>query len=349
MKKTTIFFLIIGILAMAVGGVGSAVFYQRAKTTMINDFHDTYTIKNRTSLKEVRLTLSGNANYSISPSDDGTVTMDGQSSVTTPLDGTLKASEANDILTVTVDGRSQNEAFDNLDFHFFYVDSTTIRLTIPADVDRVVVDGDTNGRIEVYDFQSSQFEITANAADIHAISTATDKMRLVSKDGDISVYGDTKVEDLYMESDHGNLNVNGVSGTTLALTTSSGDLDLTDVKSNTLTAHSKSGEIYINGLSGGEATFTGKNGSMYLTGEELPKKITATMEHGDIEVDLSASIENVSVKADSELGDIDLLGDKTSYIKGKNGSLVTLKTTTGDISLYGIYSDEDYDYDYEEE
>ena len=73
------------------------------------------------------------------------------------------------------------------------------------------------------------------------------------------------------------------------------------------------------------------------------------MEHGDIEVDLSASIENVSVKADSELGDIDLLGDKTSYIKGKNGSLVTLKTTTGDISLYGIYSDEDYDYDYEEE
>lgn len=345
MKKVTIFFLIIGILAMAVGGIGSAVFYQKAKASMVQTQHETYTIKNKKAVKELHLTLSGNANYVLYPSTDNQVSMNTQSSVTAPINGTFDAKEANGTLAVSVNGKQKNETFERFDFQFFHLEASQIELTVPEDIDRLVIDGDASGNIQISDFITDEFEVSLDHADIEFISNTSEDLKVSSKDGAVSIYGDSRVEKMALESEHGDISLYGFTGNEVELITSSGNIDLTDVKTSTLTADSKNGEFYINELRG-EVTLTGKSGSIYLTGENVPKKLKAAMEHGDIEIDLSQNVDNITIKAESELGDIDLLDEgKSTYTRGKNGSEFELKTNTGDISVYGIYS---YDEAYEE-
>lgn len=345
MKKVTIFFLIIGVLAMAAGGIGSAVFYQRAKTSMVKNQQETYTIKNKKDIKELHLTLSGNVTYILHPATDNQITMNTQSSVTAPINSSLDAKESNGTLAVSVSGKQKNETFDLIGFQFFHLENSQIELTIPEDIDCLVIDGDASGRIQIHDFITTKFKVTIDHADIEFISNTSEDLDVNSRNGDISIYGDSRMEKTSLESEHGSISLYGFTGNEVDLMSSNGNIDLTDVKTSTLTADSRNGEFYISNLQG-EVELTGKSGSIYLTGEDIPKKLKATMAHGDIEIELSQEVENITIKAEAELGAVTLFDEEIStYKHGKNGSEFELKTNTGDISVYGIYP---YDEAYEE-
>ncbi|MBL1227661.1 DUF4097 family beta strand repeat protein [Enterococcus sp. BWB1-3] len=348
MKKVTIFFLILGILAIAVGGIGSAVFYQRAKISMVKNQQEAYTIKNKKDIKELHLTLSGNAAYILRSSTDNQVSMNTQSSVTTPINSSFDAKESKETLTVSVSGNQKNETFEQFDFQFFHLEDSQIELTIPADIERLVIDGDASGTIDVYDFITTKLEATIDHADINFISNTSEEININSRNGYINIYGDSRIEKLSLKSEYGNTSIYGFTGNEVEIITSSGNIDLNDVKTSKLTADSKNGEFYIIDLRG-DVELTGKSGSIYLAGENLPKKMNAVMEHGDIEIDLPQGVDNITIKAESELGDVDLLDEESStYKRGKNGSEFELKTNTGDISVYDIYYYEEEYEEYEE-
>ncbi|MGC6767411.1 DUF4097 family beta strand repeat-containing protein [Enterococcus sp. LJL128] len=349
MKKTTIFFLAIGILAMGVGAVGSAVFYQRAKTSMVEVKNEEYTVKNTDKIKELHLKLSGDTDYVIESSATNKIEMEARSSVTEPLKGSLDVNESGDKLTATVNGSTKNKGTDHFQFRMFHIESSHVTLTVPSDIDRVVVDGDATGSVYLSNFTAKELDVDLDHSEISLAGSTAEKVNLTSKSGDIDIFGEATIDELTIKNDHGKIDAYELSGNTIDLTTSTGDIYLTNIKSTTTKAESKSGEFHIQNLRG-EADLSGKNGSIYLYGEEWPKELKAIMEHGDIDIELYEEVENISIKAQSDLGDVSIFDtENNTYSRGKDGSKFELKTATGDIYVTGVgaypedYMDDDWE------
>ncbi|WP_170924831.1 DUF4097 family beta strand repeat-containing protein [Candidatus Enterococcus clewellii] len=342
MKKTTIFFLLTGILTMAVGGIGSAIFYQRAQTTMIEHINDSYTIKNKDKIKTLNLKLSGNADYVIQGTTDSDVSMEARSSVTEPLKGSLDVEESGDTLTVSVNGKQSNGTFDNFRFGF-HIESSQIVLTVPNDIDIINISDDASSYIDLSNFSNKEISMKLKNSDVSASSLASEKVKITGKSSDINFWGDSKIDELTIETEHGQIDLNNFVGSSVDLSTSSGDIYLSEVKSTTTNITSKNGEISLYNLRG-EADVSGNNGSIYLYGEEFPDKLNATMEHGDIELSLYGEIKNLAIDIDTDLGDKEIFGEeRSSYTIGSGKNEFNLKTKTGDINVYGdYYYDEEY-------
>lgn len=347
MKKVTIFFLIIGVLTMAVGGIGSAVFYQRAQSSMVENIEENYTIKNKEKIKKMNLNLSGNADYVIQGTTGNDISMDARSSVTEPLKGSLDVEESSDTLTVSVNGKQGNGSLGEFRFGFHFENSQIV-LMVPNDIDVITVNDEASGYINLSDFSNEEFTMNIKNSDISVSSISTDKMSVTGSSSDINFWGDSKVEELSLKTEYGSITLNDFVANTIDLSTSSGDIYLSEVKSVTSKISSKNGEISINNLRG-EADISGSNGSIYLSGEEFPDKLNATMEHGDIELSVYGELKNLSIDAESDLGDITIFGEETdSYSIGNGKTEFELKTKTGDINVYGDYYYDNEDYDDEE-
>lgn len=343
MKKTTIFFLLTGILTMAVGGIGSAIFYQRAQSSMIEHINDSYTIKNKDKIKTLNLKLSGNADYVIQGTTGNDISMEARSSVTEPLKGSLEVDESSDTLTVSVNGKQSNGTFDNFRFGF-HIESSQIILTVPNDIDLIKISDDASSYIDLSNFSNKEITMNLKNSDVSASELSSEKVNITGKSSDINFWGDSKIDDLTIKTEHGQIDLNNFVGSSVDLSTSSGDIYLSDVKSTTTNITSKNGEISLYNLRG-KAEIAGNNGSIYLYGEEFPDTLKATMEHGDIEISLYGEIKNLSVDADTDLGDTEIFGEeRTSYSIGSGKNEFELKTKTGDISVYGdyYYGDEEY-------
>lgn len=329
MKKITIFFLVAGILTMAVGGIGSAVFYQRAQSSMIERMDESYTIKNKDKIKTLNLKLSGNADYVIQGASGNEISMEARSSVTEPLKGSLDVEESSDTLTVSVNGKQSNGTFDNFRFGF-HLENSQIVLTVPDDIDVVKISDDASGYIDLSNFSNKELTADLKHSDISVNGVASDKVTISGKSGDINFWGDSKIDDLALKTENGSIELHSFVGNTIDLSTSSGDIYMSEVKSTTTKLASKNGEISINNLRG-EADISGNNGSLYMYGEEFPDKLKATMEHGDIELSLYGEVKNLSIDADTDLGDTEIFGEeRSSYSVGNGKKEFDLKTKTGD-------------------
>lgn len=343
MKKTTIFFLLIGILTMAVGGIGSAIFYQRAQSSMIEHINDSYTIKNKDKIKTLNLKLAGNADYVIQGTTENTISMEATSSVTEPLKGSLDVDESSDTLTVSVNGKQSNGTLDNFRFGF-HIESSQIVLTVPNDIDVVNVSDDASSYIDLSNFSNKELTMNLKHSDVSINALASDKVEINGKSGDINFWGESKIDELTLKTEHGRIELNSFVGNTIDLSTSSGDIYLSEVKSTTTNMTSKNGDISINNLRG-DAEISGNNGSIYMYGEDFPDNLKATMEHGDIELSLYGDIKNLQINADTDLGDKEIFGEERSSYKIGNGKKeFDLKTKTGNISVYGDYYADDEEY-----
>ncbi|WP_321388529.1 DUF4097 family beta strand repeat-containing protein [uncultured Enterococcus sp.] len=343
MKKTTIIFSLIGIVTMAVGGVGSAVFYQRAESSMVESMEENYTIKNKEKIKKLDLKLSGNTDYVIQGTSGNTISMEARSSVTEPLKGSLDVSESSDTLTVSVNGKQKNGTFDQFRFGF-HLENSQITLMVPNDIDVLTVSDDASGYIDLSNFSNEEIKVDIKHSDISFSSISSDKMSVTGSSSSINFWGDSTVDDLSLKTEHGQIDLNNFVGSSLDLSSSTGDIYLSNVKAATSTISSKNGDISINNLRG-EAEISGNNGSIYMYGEEYPDKLKATMEHGDIDISLYGEVKNLKINADTGLGDRDLFGeDKSSYTIGNGKKEFNLKTKTGNINVYGDYYAEAEEY-----
>lgn len=101
MKKSAIFFLTLGIASILIGGIGSVFYFQKIENTTFKTSKDEYIIKNKQSLEEVQLTLSGNQPVYIT--SEGTEKIKTEATTSTTLNSIkLEVSEKDNLLNATL-------------------------------------------------------------------------------------------------------------------------------------------------------------------------------------------------------------------------------------------------------
>ena len=70
MKKSTVFFLIIALLCLGTGGVGSIYYYQQSQNLIKKSSYETYTNKDLKNQENLVVKVTGGTAITIEPSDD---------------------------------------------------------------------------------------------------------------------------------------------------------------------------------------------------------------------------------------------------------------------------------------
>ncbi|EOI06376.1 hypothetical protein UAY_00427 [Enterococcus moraviensis ATCC BAA-383] len=339
MKKTTAFFLSIGVLAMIIGGIGSAVYFKRAEHSMTEMKTQTYEIKNKQSSKEIHLDLSGDAEFYILTENSNTVTMDTRSSVPVSLNSSLDVKEQKDQLTISANSTKKKSEFDGFKFGIFDGGSA-VTLTIPENTERLVIDGKATGAINVSLATTKNLAITMNNADVTVSDINTEKLAIETTNGNLNVHTDVRADDATFKTQNGEIQLNDFAASKWSASSTSGDISLNSVKGMS-TIETTNGEIHATDLKG-NAKVKSINGDFSLYGTELPKELLVETQQGSIDLFTEEVLYDVTIKTKTKLGDSTIFGkERTSYKQGKATRTFTLQTNSGDISVEGPSDYED--------
>lgn len=335
MKKTTAFFLVIGVLAMIGGGIGAATFYHRAENTMITHKKEEHVIKNKKALKEVHLNLSGNANYKIQTEASDKVLMETSFGTSSTIESSLKVEEKTDRLNISTSGNQSNTVNNKFRIGFFFDEfNPTVTITIPENAEKIIVEGAGAGDVSFEGVGTKDLAIDLNHSDLFFNQVNTETLDIKLSTGDINLYGDTRSKKISAVTNYGDLELVNLSVEKLNAKTGTGDIYLSEVN-GVSTIETNLGDVTVSNLKG-DATFTIGTGSFDLTGNDLPKKLKVTANLGDISIETDEILYNTSITATSSLGDVEIFGnEKTGYSNGKADRSFELSTKTGDISVDG--------------
>lgn len=333
MKKTTAFFLTIGVLAMIIGGIGSAVYFRRAENSMTDEKKQTYEIKNKQNTKEIYLDLSGNADFYILTEPSTTIEMNTRSSMPVSINSSLDVKEKDDQLTISVNSNKNRRELDGLKLGIFNRGSA-VTLTIPDDTQRLVINGKADGNINLSGIATKDLSIQTTNADLTINDTHVEKLNAETVNGDLNVYTDVRTDKATFQSTNGDIQINDFIASDWSATNKSGDISL-----NTVTGVAKiettNGDIEATNLKG-DAQAKSINGDFSLYGTELPKKLMVDTQQGSIDLHTEEVLYDVTIKAKTILGDSTIFGkERTSYKKGNGSKSFTFQTNSGDISVEG--------------
>ncbi|MGX7265822.1 DUF4097 family beta strand repeat-containing protein [Enterococcus crotali] len=333
MKKTTTFFLTIGVLAMIIGGIGGAVYFSRAENSMVDEKKQTYDIKNKQSKKEIHLNLSGNAEFYVLTDNSDKVVMNSRSSLPVSLKSTLDVKEKNDQLLISVSSDQRKKEFEGLKFGFFDRGSA-VTLTIPEDTERLIIDGKSDGAIHLSNAATKDLAISFTNADIDVNDVNAEKLAIKTTNGYLNIFNDVRADEATFQTTNGDINVNDFTASKWSASSTSGDISLNEVK-GVANIETTNGDIQVSNLKG-EAQAKSVNGSFSLSGTEIPKKLLVESQQGDIEIHTEEILYDITIKAKTQLGDHTIFGkERTSYKRGKGTKSFTLQTNSGDISVEG--------------
>jgi DUF4097 and DUF4098 domain-containing protein YvlB len=340
MKKTTAFFLTIGVLAMIIGGIGSAVYFRRAEQSMTDTKKENYTIKNNQNLKEIHLSLSGNAEYNIVTENSNQVTMNTRSSGPVSIKSSLAVEEKNGQVLVSTTSNQKNSDLKGFNFGFFDRGSL-ISLSIPDSAERIIIDGSASSRINLIGVNAKEVTVTTDNADIQANGINAEKLSIETNNGDLGVYTDVNADKATFKTTNGDIQINDFAASNWSATSTSGSISLDSVK-GIATVETTNGDIDARDLKG-EADVKSVNGDFSLYGSEIPKKLSVRTQQGSIEIYADEILYDVSINTKTKLGDSTIYGtEKTSYKRGKGSRSFDLQSNSGDISIDGpVDSDED--------
>lgn len=335
MKKTTAFFLCIGVIAMIGGGIGAGVFYQRAEKSMTTHKVEEYKIKKKTSSEEIHLILNGNSNYVIQTENLDKVMMETSFGSSASIESSMKVEEKENQLIISTTGNQSALEISNFRIGFFLDDfNPEVTLTIPENARKIIVEGNGQGNIRFDTIKSEDLSINLSSSDLSFNTINTDKLNVTLFSGDIHLYGDTRSKEVIVS-------------------TTSGDLELIDLSAEKVTASTKAGDIYLDQINGtstiettlgdinatnlkGDASVKIGTGSFELNGDSLPKKLKVVTTLGDISIYPQEILYNTSIKANSTLGDITIYGEeRKTYLDGYPNRTFDLTTGTGDITVDG--------------
>ncbi|WP_086314237.1 hypothetical protein A5821_001839 [Enterococcus sp. 7F3_DIV0205] len=333
MKKTTAFFLSIGILAMIIGGIGSAVYFRRAETTMTDTKNQTYEIKNKQSTKEIHLDLSGNADFYILTENSTKVVMDTRSSMPVSLKSSLDVKEKNNALVISARSDKNRQEMNGLKFDLFDRGSA-VTLTIPENTERLVIDGQTNGDINLSNVKTKDLAIKLSNSDINVSAINTENLTIEATSGDLRINSDVRTNEATFKTTNGEIQINDFTASNWSATSTSGDIYLNTVK-GTAKIETSNGEIQATDLKG-ETEVRSTNGDFSLYGTEIPKKLLVETQLGSIQLYTEEILYDVTIKTKTKLGDSTIFGkERTSYKRGKGTKSFDLRSNSGDISVEG--------------
>lgn len=333
MKKTTVFFLTIGILAMIVGGIGGTVYFRRAEHSMVDVKKQTYEIKDKQSKKSIHLNLSGNAEFYILTENSNKVVMDSRSSLPVSIKSTLDVKEKNNQLLISANSNQRKKEFEGLKFDFFDRGSA-VTLTIPDDTEQLIIDGKADGSIHLSNAETKDLAISFTNSDISVNDANAEKLSIKTTNGYLNVFNGVRADEATFQSTNGDIQVNDFTASKWSATSTSGAISLNEVK-GIANLETINGDIQVTNLKG-EVQAQSTNGSFSLYGTEIPKKLLVESQLGDIYLHTEEILYDVTIKAKTQLGDSTIFGkERTSYKRGKGTKSFTLQANSGDISVEG--------------
>lgn len=339
MKKTTAFFLTIGVLAMIIGGIGSAVYFNRAQNTMTDTKKQSYEIKNKQSPKDIHLNLSGNADFYILTENSNKVIMNTHSSLPVSLDSSLDVKETKDQLTISTTSEKQKKELNRLKFDLFDRGSA-VTLTIPDDAERIIIDGKATGTVHLSEVKTKDLSVKLDLADIDLNYTSSEKLTVETTNADINIYSEVRTDEATFNTTNGDIEINDFAASNWSASSKSGDIYVNTVKGSTKLS-TVNGDIQATDLKG-DAEIESVNGSFSLYGTAIPKKLLAETQQGDIQLHTEEIVYDVTIKAKTKLGDSTIFGkERTSYKRGKGSKSFELQTNSGDILVEGPSDYED--------
>lgn len=346
MKKRTIFFIAMAVIMMAVGGIGSVVYYRIASKTMVNQIDKHYTLKDTKNLENVEFTVNGNVPVSIITNyDSDEIKLDVSSTVKTPIsvDWDAKESDGKTSINLTLNREPfVNDTHEIFTFGFGFWDEVyqPAAIYLPENMANLTINNQSKSDVELLgELKLNSLKATSKSGSISTSLLTADKVEFTSETGDIMLNSEITANEMNVKSNQGDIYLYTVNADKLKLESDSGDISVYESKGG-FTVQNTSGESTFENVRG-TMTMTGKSGSFSLNGYESLQTLDVTLESGDIDISFTDTLpKNLSIEASTEVGDINLLdSNKTSYKAGDGKQVYTLKTKLGDIDVYG------YDYD----
>lgn len=335
MKKTTAFFLTIGVVAMLVGGIGSVFYFHRAEKSAVKNTHETYPIKNPNAIKEARINLSGNTHVNIQTDAIDHVTMDTHRQ-SINLKSSLKVKENDHRLIIDMAANQQEKVTKEISFGFFDHFYSNVIITIPDNIDKLVIEGDTKGTVSISKMNTEELSLDLKNSTVHFSNITTETLSSTSQNGNISLSDNVHTAVASFKTKNGNITLVDFSVDNLSAVSENGDVFLTRTN-GAATIETTNGDISLVDVKG-EVTAKSNNGSIRLQGNDLPKKLNVSSKQGDISLSTNEILYDVSITGKSKLGDISIFDKKrTNYHQGNASRIFDLETTFGNITVDGPY------------
>lgn len=340
MKKTTAFFLSIGVIAMIAGGVGSMFYYQNVQDSIKNS-HEEYQVKNKEALQELHLNLSGDSSYIINSEDTDLISLSANSVVNATVNGTLKVTEDKNKVTANV--TTSTEQLDNgitfFNIGIFSEYHSPNMITIPSSVKKLFIEGDTASNVSINSLKVDELTTNLKRAYTEISALSADKLSITTTSGTIFMGSENSASKATIKSTDGDINLSNFSFDSLEVATTRGDLSLAQGR-GTVTGSTTDGDITVDGLKG-DATFTSKNGDFSLNTPDVPNKLEVNLEHGDISVYANEILRDITIKGHAKLGDVEMLGEeRRTYKNGSDNHQFDLTSAFGDITVEAPYGSE---------
>jgi DUF4097 and DUF4098 domain-containing protein YvlB len=324
----------------------------------------------------VRMRLFENRSVSAEATEDKTLQVEGPASLTVMNDFgflTVKAVEGSQVRITaekTAWGSSQEEAEAALAEMKVTIEQKDDKITVsmfqPAEMQAFSIgpgSGSVNFTIEVP--LETSVDLTAISGDV-SLGGTTGEARLTSSFGSVTVKNvsgalnvdsnsgtieagnlDAGDEDISLRSEFGEIDVRGLKGGQVSITSQSGQIAVQDIQaSKELTIESEFGTIKLTGGQSGPTTVDSNNGSITIEGLRVRGEINVTSQFGDISlgnVDAEAyTIESQNgkifvdgargpISINSQFGEIEVLNaeNATASMKAVNGG-ITFEGSLGD-------------------
>lgn len=343
MKKTTTFFLIIGVLAMIIGGIGSIVYFKRAENSMTDTEIQKYEIKNKQKTKEIHLNLSGNAEFYILTDNSNEIVMNTRSSMPVSIKSSLDVKETDNQLTISANSDKRKNGLERSEFSIFNQGSA-VTLTIPDDTERLVIEGKADGIVNLSGVTTKDLSLKINNADLSVNNSHTEKLALETTNGNLVIPSDVRADEATFKTTNGDIQVDNFSASNWSAISTSGDISMNKVK-GIAKIETTNGEIQATDFKG-EANVKSINGDFALYGTEIPKKLLVETQRGDINLYTEEIIYDVTITTKTKVGESIIFGkERNSFKKGNGKNSFALQTNYGDISVEGPSDYEDSEND----
>lgn len=346
MKKRTIFLIALAVILMAVGGIGSVVYYRIANKTMINHIDKSYSIKDTKNLENVEFTINGNVPVSVITNyDSDDIKLDVSSTIKAPISVDWDAKESNGKTIISLNLNREpfiDDTPEIFTFGFGFWDEVhqPAFVYLPENMENLTINNQSKSDVEMLgEMRLNTLKATSKSGNISTSLLTADKVDFSSETGDVLMNSEITANEVSVKTDQGDIYLYTVNADKIQLESKSGDIDAYESKGG-FTVQTTSGEATFENVRG-TMKMTGKSGSFSLNGYEALQTLDVALESGDIDITFTDTLpKNLSVEASTEVGDINLLdSNKTSYKAGTGKQAYTLKTKLGDIDVYG------YDYD----
>lgn len=329
MKKIKIYFLIIGIICVVIGGLGSAFYVKQIRETERQTKVTDYQLSEQEKSDSIHLKLTGDSLLTVSTAKTDTIKMITTTSLY-PTTNTMDVKKTNQ--TLTIDMQLMQQSQDGFTINFSFLSNPNItELIIPDNVKQLTIDGDFDGQLNIDDTAIDNLSIHLENTALN-LSAITVKQLTANTEDSILISDNSQADQIDLTTNYGSIDLVDSHATQWNISSKSGYTFLTNLTGE-IQINSSDGEIRAENIKD-SLYVKNKNSDFYLYGSTIPKKLDVTSLYGSIDIILDELLDNINITAKSKYGSTIIYGEEQeNYQEGEGQFVFDLSTDSGNIYI----------------